>query len=150
MSRKPLYSHDYLLFEFKYENVSDLRKVLKNYLRLQALAERGVSNATSILADITKAVECNVDGFERLTEKQWGSIYYHFICDMTLRECAIMLDCSPNAVQLRARSGMKKLLHVLGDDTNGNSKGNRGNGQRMVEKGEEPRVSRSVKCSDNL
>jgi len=121
MKREEYFDYEHFLYQFEYSDIKCIRKVLKNLPRFQSLAERGISNAMVILADISKALECEVNGYKKITEKQWDALYLLNICGFTTDETAMILECSPGAVTARSRMALNKLLDILGEN-NGSSR----------------------------
>lgn len=49
--------------------------------------------------------------------KQYRDVmYYHFVCDMKIKDIADLLGEKPSAVQQKLIRGKKKLLEILDDD----------------------------------
>ena len=56
------------------------------------------------------------DKVELLNETYRDVMYYHFVCDMKIKDIADLLGEKPSAVQQKLIRGKKKLLEILDDD----------------------------------
>jgi DNA-directed RNA polymerase specialized sigma24 family protein len=126
---------DYLEI-FNYSDEKEMRNVLRNIPRLQELAEstKGVSNATVILADISKAMTCLVDEYDCVSSKQFEAIYYAFFCGFPYSLAAEEMKCKWWTVRREANEAIKKLVYILGEGNGKESQSERTrkNGKQAV------------------
>lgn len=65
---------------------------------------------------LTESYKEIVNAVELLNETYRDVMYYHFVCDMKIKDIADLLGEKPSAVQQKLIRGKKKLLEILDDD----------------------------------
>ena len=65
---------------------------------------------------LTESYKEIVTAVELLNETYRDVMYYHFVCDMKIKDIADLLGEKPSAVQQKLIRGKKKLLEILDDD----------------------------------
>lgn len=65
---------------------------------------------------LTESYKEIVNAVELLNETYRDVMYYHFVCDMKIKDIADLLGEKPSAVQQKLIRGKKKLLEILDND----------------------------------
>jgi hypothetical protein len=108
--------YDYLLDKISYKNKDDIRRLLKSVYYLISLSEEGVSSALCILADLSKAITCSVDGYRPLTREEFEAIYYAYICDYGIYYASVLCGCGIKKMYTLTERALDKLAFILGED----------------------------------
>ncbi|MBE6741560.1 MAG: sigma-70 family RNA polymerase sigma factor [Ruminococcaceae bacterium] len=63
-----------------------------------------------------ESYEAVVEAIKNLKDIYKIPMYYHYVCDMKIKDIASLLDLKPNTVSTRIIRGKAELLNVIGDN----------------------------------
>ncbi len=105
-----------LLFlnKYDYNKLGSLRRAIQSLLKLENDAQLfGSEGSMIILADIKSGLDQYSSPSKVLTDNQREAIYLCLVEDKTESEAAEILDISPQAVNARVNSGVKRIREYL-------------------------------------
>ena len=113
-SREQYVSMEASLNEYRFANIDGLRRVLRSYHDLEALALQGDMTSASILLDLCTALGTGGDdAIFVITKRQRQAIFLLLIDGKQGDEAADIMGISRVVVYLHVAVGLKHMLHYL-------------------------------------
>lgn len=104
--------------KYNYDNISAIRKALKDYFRLESRAEsNGNFDALATLMDLKASIGFDPEDTQIITPRQKECIMLCLVEDQTEIEAAKKLGISQQAVFYNIRAGLRRIQKYLSNGT---------------------------------
>lgn len=114
MARKDMSRDDSLLNNYRYEDLSSLKKAIQNMLRFQARSiSKGSYSALILLVDLKTGLGLYKGQVEILTKKQMESVKLCLILDYTESEAAKQLGVTQQTIHYSIQGALKRVQYYL-------------------------------------